>query len=445
MSTYAERSASPSPTADRGRSATRPREIPAKGWKDILYRLKDELNKDNVSIVAAGVAFYGLLAIVPALAALVFIYGIVADPQDVQQQLNALGGMLPQQARDLLNQQLSKITAHSRTALSAGAIGGLLLTLWSAAKGMKTLMEALNVAYDEEEDRGFIKLNLTALALTLGAILLGVVATALVVAVPVLFGGLGLGDTVKTWVSVLRWPVLAVFVILGLAVVYHYGPDRSRPRWQWVSWGAVVATVLWIIASIGFAFYVRNFGSYNETYGSMGAVIVLLMWFFITAYIVLLGAELNAELEHQTTRDTTKEGNQPLGRRGAYAADTVGATASGDDSEQEELADAERQPAAAAQRTGKQGAREALDHETPSVTAAATVTEPRRLPPDELLEQAWAYLREGSADDYIAGLGRTVKRHPLPAVLMGVGLAWLMLRDITGNPSSTEPRDSWRH
>lgn len=308
----------------RGRQARTPKDIPARGWKDILWRVKDQIKKDRLSIIAAGVAFYGLLAVFPGLIALVAIYGLAFDPQQVEQQAAALSGILPPQAADILLGQLHDLTSTDSTALGVGAIGGILLALWSASAGMRTLMEALNVAYDEKEGRGFIRYYGTALLLTLGAILGLVLAIALVVALPVVLKFVGLGEALAWLVSIAVWPVLLVLMLGGLAIVYRYGPSREEPRWRWVSWGAVMATVLWIIGSVLFSVYVTQFGNYNETYGSVGAIVILLMWFLLSSYAVLIGAEINAEMERQTSKDTTSGGEKPMGRRGAYAADTVG-------------------------------------------------------------------------------------------------------------------------
>ena len=312
-------------TRDRaeGRDAVQPRDIPAKGWRQIALRVKQELSKDNVSIVAAGIAFYGLLAIFPAIAALVSIYGLVANPADIENHLSALSSVMPAQAWDILNQQLGKVASGATGRLTFGFLLSLGLALWSATAGVKTLMTALNITYDEEETRGFIKFNALALLMTLGAILFTIVAIGLVIVLPALFAAIGLGSTVESILSILRWPLLALAVIAILAVVYRYAPDRDQPKWRWVTWGSAVATVLWILASVLFSFYVSNFGSYNETYGSLGAVVILLMWFYISAYVVLLGAELNAEMERQTAADSTKGPEKPMGKRGAYAADTL--------------------------------------------------------------------------------------------------------------------------
>jgi len=306
---------------DRGYEADRPARIPRRGWRDILVRTKDEASRDNVSLIAAGVAFYALLAIFPALAATVAIYGLVMNPETVQSQVQALSGMVPDAAMSIIEQQLNSLANTAPSQLSLVAAGSVLLVLWSATKGTKAMMTALDIVYDEEEDRGFIKFNALALLLTVGAILGAVITLALIVAVPALLGSIGLGSTGQWLVSILRWPLLLVLVMAGLAVLFRYGPSRTAPRWRWVSWGAAGAVVLWIAASLLFSWYVANFGSYNSTYGSLGAVVILLLWFYISAYVFLMGAEVNAQMERQTARDTTVGPERPMGRRGAYAAD----------------------------------------------------------------------------------------------------------------------------
>ena len=307
---------------DQGRGAERPRQIPKAGWRDVLLRSKDEMTRDHVSMIAAGVAFYGLLALFPAMAAIISLWGLAFDPQAIEQQIEQLSGALPEQAAAIVKDQARRLASGTGTGLAA--IGGLLLTLYSASKGMKALIEGLNIIYGEEEKRGFIKLNLTALLLTFAMIAMMVATLGAIVVLPALLGGLGLDSAVKTLVVWLRWPLLALVAIIGLAALYRLAPSRSKPDWQWVSWGAVIATLIWVIGSIAFSVYVRNFGSYNETYGSLGAVIVLLMWFWLSAFVVLMGAELNSEIEHQTARDSTVGGLQPMGERGAHVADTVG-------------------------------------------------------------------------------------------------------------------------
>jgi membrane protein len=307
-----------------GRLASHPKEISTTGWKDILARVWTDLGNDNVSMVAAGVAFYLLLAIFPAMGATVSIYGLVSDPADVQQQLEQITTLLPKEAQAILSQQLSAVASQSSQALSIGLIGSILLAVWSTTKGVKALMTALNIVYKEHEKRSFIKLNAVALLLTLGAIVFLVLALILVVALPALLGNFGLQAYAQILILISRWVLLAFIVITSLTVLYRYGPCRRSPRWQWVSWGAVLATLLWIAGSALFSYYVSNFASYNETYGALGAIVILLMWFYLTAYVILLSAEINAETEHQTAQDSTIGGDQPRGKRGAYVADTVG-------------------------------------------------------------------------------------------------------------------------
>ncbi|MBP2297669.1 YihY/virulence factor BrkB family protein [Azospirillum picis] len=312
----------------RGRTADSPSEIPKRGWKDILLRVWDEQSKDNVSMLAAGVAYYALLAIFPAVAALVSIYGLVADPSMIENQLSQLAGLLPPESLSIIRDQANKVATAPSQGLSFGLIFGLLLTLWSASRGTNSLVNALNIAYGEKETRGFITLAALSMGLTVGGLLFVIVAMVLIVAVPAAINIVGLQDTPIGWIaSLARWPILAVAIMIALAVFYRYAPDRREPQWRWVTWGSAAATVVWLLGSLGFSIYVSNFGSYNETYGSVGAVVVLLLWFNLTSYVVLLGAELNAEIEHQTARDTTdRDGGpaRPMGRRDAYVADTVG-------------------------------------------------------------------------------------------------------------------------
>lgn len=308
----------------RGRAAERPSEIPKLGWKDILLRTKKEAARDSISLVAAGVAFYGLLAIFPALAAVISIYGLLADPADIERQINSVMGLIPPEAAAILQQQLESLASQPATGLSIGVVVGILLALWSTAKGVKALIEGLNIAYDQEERRGFFKLNGIALLLTVGAVLMAILALGLIAVLPAVINVLNLSGPLATAASLLSWPLLLIAVVVSLAVIYRYGPCRNEARWRWVSWGAGAATALWLVGSILFSVYVANFGNYGKTYGSVGAIVILMMWFFLTAYSVLLGAELNAEIEHQTMRDTTERPEKPMGRRGAYVADTVG-------------------------------------------------------------------------------------------------------------------------
>ncbi len=308
----------------RGRHARQPTEIPASGWKDVAWRVKDEASHDNLSIVAAGVAFYALLALPSALAAFVSIYGLVASPTQVEAQMAALTGVMPAEARTLFSQQLHRVASASTGALGVSLLIALAIALWSAAKGMNALITALNIAYDEEEKRGFVRLTAVALGLTLGMMVVLFVALAIVAGVPAVIGLFELPDWLRWTIQLARWPLLFILAVVALAVIYSYAPSRDEPRWSWASPGAFVGTALWLLGSIAFSVYAGKFGSYNETYGTLSAVVVLMMWLFVSAYAVVIGAEVNAEVERQTQRDTTKGGEQPLGRRGAHAADTVG-------------------------------------------------------------------------------------------------------------------------
>jgi membrane protein len=308
----------------RGREASTPREIPSRGWLDIARRVKEQIRRDRLSIIAAGVAFYGLLAIFPGLVAFVAMYGLFADPAQIERHVASLSAILPPEAAQVVLAQLRDLISTDRTALGLGAIGGLLVALWSASSAVRTLMEALNVAYGEEERRGMIRFYGTALLLTFGGVIAVILAIALVVGLPAFLGLIGLNWLVETVVSLARWPILAVLAIVAFAVIYRFGPSRAQPRWRWVSWGATIAVALWIFGSALFSLYVTRFGNYNETYGAAGAMVILLMWFLLSSYAILIGAEINAEMERQTRKDTTSGPERPMGARGAYAADTVG-------------------------------------------------------------------------------------------------------------------------
>ena len=307
-----------------GREAERPSEIPPRGWFAVLRRVKAEVKEDNVPLLAAGVAFYAMLAIFPAIIAVVTVYGMVADPAQVQSQVGQLAKSLPSGADQLLTEQLKSVTSAGRQSLSIGLALSLLGVLWSASGGVQGLVKALNLVYDEKETRGFLKLRGLSLVLTIGAILMAVVAIALIAVFPGFVDNLGLGRAGELAASIGRWVVLALLALAALAVLYRYAPDRANPRWRWVSWGAVVALVLWLLGSVGFSWYVDNFGKYNQTYGALAAVIILLLWLFLSAFVVLLGAELDAETERQTARDTTTGPSRPLGQRDAEVADTLG-------------------------------------------------------------------------------------------------------------------------
>ena len=312
---------------ERGRDADHPGEIPPPGWWDIAVRVYQEFNKDRVLSVAAGVTFYSLLSLFPAIAALVTCYGLVADVNTINVHLATLQGVLPSGAIEIIGEQVKRIAAKGSGTLGLTFFTSLTLSLWSANAAMKAMFDALNVVYEEEEEkRNFFWLNVRSLTFTAGALLFIILALTAIVILPVVFNFLGLGDGARL-IAMARWPALLLVLLGGLAVLYRYGPSRERARWRWVGAGSVIAGLLWLAASILFSWYVASFGNYNETYGSLGAVIGFMTWIWISATIVLLGGEINAEIEHQTARDSTTSPQKPMGHRGARMADTVGAAA----------------------------------------------------------------------------------------------------------------------
>jgi membrane protein len=314
----------PARQESHGRDATRPTDIPARGWLDIVKRTQKEVKTDNVTLTAAGVAFYSMLAIFPALIAVVTIYGLVAEPTDVQRQVGSFAESMPPGAGDLVTDQLARIVQTRQRSLSIALVISLAAALWSASAGIQALIKGLNIAYDEQETRGFVKLRGLALLLTIGGIVVVLGALALIAVLPAVLGNLGLGRAAELAISIGRWPALIVLVAVALAILYRLGPDRANPRFRWVSWGALAAVVLWVAISAGFSYYVSNFGKYGQTYGSLGAVIVLLLWLWLSALAALIGAELDAEIERQTARDTTTGAERPMGERDARVADTLG-------------------------------------------------------------------------------------------------------------------------
>lgn len=305
-----------------GATALRPRDIPKEGWKQTLLRVKDELKDDNVALLAGGVAYYAFLAIFPGIVAAITLWSLISTPEQITATIRDFSATMPEEVTSLLQTQISDVARNSGGALSAGLLVGVLGALWSASAGMKGLMNAINAAYDEDETRGFLKVRGLAIALTLGAIVFMLVTATVITAVPPLLESIGLPASVATLISLLRWPLLAVAMMAALAVLYRYSGDRDEPEWQWVTWGAVAATGIWLVASLGFAVYARTAGSYAETYGTAAGFVVTLLWLFLSAFAVLIGAELNAELEHQTLTDTTVGEDEPMGQRGAAVADT---------------------------------------------------------------------------------------------------------------------------
>ena len=308
----------------RGRRARSPQQIPGAGWWDIARRVGHEIVEDRVSLIAAGVTFYLILALFPALAAFVSLYGLVANPATIADHIATLGSVMPSAGYEMISGQLDALAKTNSNALSFGFIFGLLAALWSANNGIKTIFEALNIAYEEREKRGFVRLNLLSLVFTLGAMLVAALLIVSVGAVPALLSSMRLGGTTAVLVRYLRWPIILVGAAIAIGVLYRFGPSRSRPMWRWLVPGAALASLVWLAASIGFSWYLQNFANYNATYGSLGAVIGFLMWVWISTVILLVGAEFNSEMEHQTSIDSTEGEEAPMGQRGATMADTLG-------------------------------------------------------------------------------------------------------------------------
>jgi membrane protein len=310
----------------RGRQARKPSDMTAVGFRDVASRVVAESKNDNLPLLAAGVAFYSVMALFPALVAVVSIYGLVADPAEVARQLQGLTSALPAEAADIIVERVEDLAAGERSSLGISAAIGIGIAVWSASSGMSWMLRALTLIYDEKETRTFVPLRARALLLTFCATVGLVVCVGLIAGASSLAERAGLGDVGQTVVSVVRWPVLAAVMLVGLSALYRYGPDRDPAAWRWVTWGSGVGMLVWMVASVGFAVYVAVVGN-NESYGSLAGVIVLMLWLWLTCVAILLGAQVNAELEHQTARDTTSGAEQPLGRRGAVVADSVGPTA----------------------------------------------------------------------------------------------------------------------
>ncbi len=313
------------PTHDElpGVHAEKPTEIPARGWKQVVKRAWAEHNADNMPIIGGGVAFFAFLAIFPALIATISIYGLIASPETVAAQVESLSAQLPDEAASLIGEQLRAITENSGGALSVSLAISVLAALWSASGGTGNMITAVNLAYDEVETRSFIKRKALALGLTLGAIVFILVTFTLVAVVPVVIDMLPLGVLGTVLAQVVRLVLLLGVFAGSLAVLYRVAPDRDAPQLKWVSLGAIVVTVIWALFSLGFSFYVNNFGSYDKTYGAIAGVIVLMLWLYLTCYLILFGAEINSEAEHQTAQDTTDGDPVPMGERNATMADEL--------------------------------------------------------------------------------------------------------------------------
>jgi membrane protein len=313
---------------DHGRRSRNPFEIPWAGWKDILWRTYQRINDDRLLATAAGVVFFGLLAVFPAITALVSSYGLFADPSTIGANLQTLASMLPEGSFQIVQDQISRVLAKGSTALGATFLFGLALAIWSANAGVKAVIDALNVVYEEREKRSLVKLNLLSLGFTISGIAALLLMVSAVVAFPLAVDHLGLKPQSQFIIGLARWPLMFLILMTALAVLYRFGPSRRGARWQWLSIGALLASVLWLAGSAALSWYLANFGNYSATYGSLGAAIGLMMWMWMSATIVLFGAELNSEIEHQTAVDSTVGRPKPMGARGAVMADTLGPSVS---------------------------------------------------------------------------------------------------------------------
>ena len=314
------------PDDPHGRAADHPKEIPKRGWRDIAVRVWQNLGRDNTSLIAAGIALNAMLAVFPALAVLVSVYGMFASPQNVVQELGPFLGILPADAAKLLTDQLQILATPKNHTLGFGAVAGTILALWNSRQGMAALMTATNIAYNQRERRGFFRQIAISIVFSLAAMLIFLLMLLVGVAVPLLLQAAPLGRGVTLAVLIVRWALLWSFAVLGFSLAYRFAPDRQPPKWRWVTWGSAIAATVWILGSLAFSAYVQNFGSYGKMYGALGGMIVLLMWFYLMGFTIVLGAEINAEMEHQTAVDTTEGPPAPMGRRGAYVADTLGRT-----------------------------------------------------------------------------------------------------------------------
>ena len=312
----------------RGRHARSPTEITAAGWSDVLWRTWREFVDDNILTVAGGVAFFTVLAVFPGIAAFVSFYGMFGDVAGAEEDLNELRGLLPADALRFIGDEMARIAAAHPASLSATFVGGALVSIWSANAGVKALMAGLNVAYEEREKRGLVWLNLISLTFTVGALVALTSALLVLVAMPVLLELARLDPRSSLW-GWLRWPILLILAAAALSVFYRFGPSREHARWRWVNLGSLAAAVLWLGMSALFSWYVGHVAHLDLAYGSIGAIIGFMTWIWLSVIVVLAGAELNAELEHQTAVDSTTGPPAPMGMRGASAADSLGAARPG--------------------------------------------------------------------------------------------------------------------
>ncbi|HET8696724.1 MAG TPA: YihY/virulence factor BrkB family protein [Gammaproteobacteria bacterium] len=281
---------------------------PPAGWKATLKHVWRKLSEDHVSLIAAGVSHYALLATFPALIAVVAVYGLVMSPERIQAQVSTLSRFTPPDVANIIDTALRSIADSQGGTLSFGAVLGVLLALWGARAGMDAVMTATNIAYGIDKDRSFLRRMLVSVALTVAAMLGFVLMLGVAVAIPFIARALGVGGVLTTVIDAVRWVACWLLVVLGLAVVYRFAPNREQAHWRWISYGSATAATVWVLASVLFSIYVQNFGSYGKTYGALGGVVVMLLWFYISSYVLLIGAEIDAALEKQTVPELRGRG-----------------------------------------------------------------------------------------------------------------------------------------
>lgn len=307
-----------------GRDAKTPEAIPVRGLRDVLWRVYSEVSHDRVSLIAAGVTFYLFLALFPAIAALVSLYGLLADRATMAEHIRELAILLPPGAFDIVADQIHALSQNPENSLNLSFLSGLAIAMWSAHSGTLALFDAMNVAYEEDEKRSFVWRNLVGLGFTFGAALTAIAMIGLVALLPVALSCVWLGEVPEHLMLLIRWPALLAITIFAVMALYRFGPSREPAKLRWMTWGAVLTTAAWVAMSIGFSLYLDRFADYQAAYGALGALIGALVWTWLSVTILIVGAELNAELEHQTARDTTTGAPRPMGTRGAYVADTLG-------------------------------------------------------------------------------------------------------------------------
>jgi membrane protein len=309
----------------RGRRALVPGEIPPLGWHDIAWRVVRAARRDRITMLAAGVAFYALLALFPTIAAVISIWGLLFDPYEAGQQLYEISRFMPPEAAKLIDQQAQQVVESAESGNFMGALAGLLIAMFIASKGVAVLVIGLNVVYSEKEKRSLFHRGTLLVALTFGLIFMTLISLGFIAIVPVVVKTLAIDPPMDKILQWLRWPGLLVMMSMLIALLYRYAPYRRSAQWRWLSYGTLLATVMWLLGSGGLSLYVRYFSTFSELYGSLGAVVALMIWFWLSAFVVLFGAEVNCEMERQTYNDTTVGEARALGNREAFAADTIGA------------------------------------------------------------------------------------------------------------------------